>query len=61
MFHDVPTLSFWDGMRAVRLKLWDEERGRMVTFAQARTAPELAAPASRPAKPQHNYLTENRG
>ena len=24
IFHDVPTLSFWDGLRAVRLKLWDE-------------------------------------
>jgi omega-6 fatty acid desaturase (delta-12 desaturase) len=37
VFHDVPTLSLGDGLRAVRLKLWDEERGRMVTFAQART------------------------
>jgi acyl-lipid omega-6 desaturase (Delta-12 desaturase) len=37
VFHDVPTLSLWDGVRAVRLKLWDEERGRMVTFAQARS------------------------
>jgi acyl-lipid omega-6 desaturase (Delta-12 desaturase) len=36
IFHDVPTLSLWDGIRAVRLKLWDEDRGRMVTFAQAR-------------------------
>jgi omega-6 fatty acid desaturase (delta-12 desaturase) len=35
MFHDVPTLSLWDALRAVRLKLWDEERGRLVTFAQA--------------------------
>jgi omega-6 fatty acid desaturase (delta-12 desaturase) len=35
IFHDVPTLSLWDGLRAVRLKLWDEDRGRMVTFAQA--------------------------
>ncbi len=34
--HDVPTLSLWDGMRAVRLKLWDGERGRLVTFADAR-------------------------
>ena len=34
--HDVPTLSLWDGVRAVRLKLWDEERGRLVTFADAR-------------------------
>jgi omega-6 fatty acid desaturase (delta-12 desaturase) len=36
MFHHVPTLSLWDGLRAVRLKLWDEERQRLVTFAQAR-------------------------
>jgi len=36
IFHEVPTLSLWDGLRAVRLKLWDEDRGRMVTFAQAR-------------------------
>jgi omega-6 fatty acid desaturase (delta-12 desaturase) len=38
IFHDVPTLSFWDGLRAVRLKLWDEDRGRLVTFAEARRA-----------------------
>jgi acyl-lipid omega-6 desaturase (Delta-12 desaturase) len=36
IFHSVPTLSLWDGIRAVRLKLWDEDRKRMVTFAQAR-------------------------
>ncbi len=36
IFHGVPTLSFMDGMRAVRLKLYDEDQGRMVTFAQAR-------------------------
>jgi acyl-lipid omega-6 desaturase (Delta-12 desaturase) len=36
IFHDVPTLSLWDGLRAVRLKLWDEDGGRLVTFAQAR-------------------------
>jgi acyl-lipid omega-6 desaturase (Delta-12 desaturase) len=35
IFHDVPILSLRDGLRAVRLKLWDEERGRMVTFAEA--------------------------
>jgi acyl-lipid omega-6 desaturase (Delta-12 desaturase) len=34
--HDAPTLSLWDGLRAVRLKLYDEDRGRLVTFAQAR-------------------------
>ncbi len=36
IFHAVPTLSLWDGVRAVRLKLWDEERGRLVTFPEAR-------------------------
>jgi omega-6 fatty acid desaturase (delta-12 desaturase) len=38
IFHGVPTLSLWDGLRAVRLKLWDEERRRLVTFADARRA-----------------------
>ena len=36
IFHGVPTLSLWDGLRAVRLKLWDEHRRRLVTFAEAR-------------------------
>jgi acyl-lipid omega-6 desaturase (Delta-12 desaturase) len=40
VFHDVPTLSLWDGVRAVALKLWDEDRGCMVTFSQARNAPQ---------------------
>jgi omega-6 fatty acid desaturase (delta-12 desaturase) len=35
-FRQVPTLSLWDGMKCVRLKLWDEERGRLVTFSEAR-------------------------
>jgi acyl-lipid omega-6 desaturase (Delta-12 desaturase) len=35
ILHGVPTLSLWDGIRAVRLKLWDEDRGRLVTFAEA--------------------------
>jgi omega-6 fatty acid desaturase (delta-12 desaturase) len=34
--HEAPTLSLWDGLRAVRFKLYDEERGRLVTFTQAR-------------------------
>ena len=38
IFHDVPVLSFRDGLRAVRLKLWDEDRGRLVTFAEAHQA-----------------------
>jgi omega-6 fatty acid desaturase (delta-12 desaturase) len=51
IFHDVPTLSLWDGLRAVRLKLWDEDRGRLVTFAEARTrpVPVAARPVAGPA------------
>jgi acyl-lipid omega-6 desaturase (Delta-12 desaturase) len=56
IFHDVPTLSLWDGLRAVRLKLWDEDGARLVTFAQARTIlirASTAAPAwaRRPDRP----------
>jgi acyl-lipid omega-6 desaturase (Delta-12 desaturase) len=36
ILHGVPTLSLWDGLLAVRLKLWDEEGRKLVTFAQAR-------------------------
>jgi len=56
IFHQVPTLSLWDGLRSVRLKLWDEERGKLVTFAQARSKQPAGVPsagsaeiASRPA------------
>jgi omega-6 fatty acid desaturase (delta-12 desaturase) len=44
MFHSVPTLTLWDGLRAVRLKLWDEEHGRMITFAQERALPHATHP-----------------
>lgn len=51
VFHDVPTLSLWDGLRALRLKLWDESAARMVTFAEARPAndvdPALSAATAR--------------
>jgi omega-6 fatty acid desaturase (delta-12 desaturase) len=46
IFHDVPTLSLLDGLRAVRLKLWDEGRGRLVTFAEAGADPWPTAPTS---------------
>ncbi len=36
MFHEVPVLTFHDGLRAMRLKLWDESHGTLITFAQAR-------------------------
>jgi omega-6 fatty acid desaturase (delta-12 desaturase) len=38
LFRDVPTLTIGDGIRATRLKLWDEERGQLVGFAEARAA-----------------------
>jgi acyl-lipid omega-6 desaturase (Delta-12 desaturase) len=33
IFHHVPTLSLWDALGAVRLKLWDEDRQRLVPFS----------------------------
>ncbi len=45
LFDEVPVLSVWDGLRAVRLKLWDEEAGRLVGFGDAtRAAAGRAAP-----------------
>jgi len=49
VFRQVPRLSLWDGMKCLKLKLWDEERRRLVTFRQAR-----AGVATR-----HNSLLES--
>lgn len=38
VFHDVPTITLADGLRAVRLKLWDENSRRLITWSQARRA-----------------------
>jgi acyl-lipid omega-6 desaturase (Delta-12 desaturase) len=35
-FKEVPVLTVREALRATRLKLWDENRGRLVTFADAR-------------------------
>jgi acyl-lipid omega-6 desaturase (Delta-12 desaturase) len=32
IFHDVPVLTLWQGIRAFRLKLWDEDHSRLVGF-----------------------------
>lgn len=45
VFHQVHTLTMRDGLKAVRLKLWDEDSGRMVTYAQARITPPRVAVA----------------
>jgi omega-6 fatty acid desaturase (delta-12 desaturase) len=42
VFHDVPQLSLMDGIKATRLKLYDEERGRMVGWREARIRPAAA-------------------
>ena len=47
IFHDVPKVSFWDGLRATRLKLWDEDAARLVTWAQSRRG---GSPSDRPAR-----------
>jgi omega-6 fatty acid desaturase (delta-12 desaturase) len=53
--HDVPTLTLADGIRATKLKLYDEGRARLVSFRQAReddagptraTSPQTAQAAS---------------
>jgi omega-6 fatty acid desaturase (delta-12 desaturase) len=36
VFHRVPTLTMWDGLRALRLKLYDERRETLVSFAAAK-------------------------
>ena len=38
IFRSVPTVSMTDGLRAVRLKLYDQDSRRMVSFAQARVS-----------------------
>jgi len=36
IFHDVPILNFWDGIKATRLKVIDESSGRLLTWREAR-------------------------
>lgn len=36
VFHEVPVLTLWDGIRSARLKLWDPQRRRLVTWREAR-------------------------
>jgi omega-6 fatty acid desaturase (delta-12 desaturase) len=52
VFHQVPTLSLWDALRTVRLKLWDEERGKLIGFAQAspKQTADVASAGSAPAQ-----------
>ncbi len=47
VFHRVPTLSLLDGLRAVNLKLWDPESGKLVSFAKAHLGASAGAAAAR--------------
>ena len=51
MFHSVPKVSLWDGLRAVRLKLWDEtsaprDLGDVRRLRLATVRVELSTPAA---------------
>jgi omega-6 fatty acid desaturase (delta-12 desaturase) len=45
LFDDVPVLSFWDGVKASRLKVWSPEHGRLLTWGEVR-ALRRAMPAA---------------
>jgi len=45
IFHDVPVLTFWDGIRATRLKVIDESSGRLLTWREARAVTRAPNPA----------------
>jgi omega-6 fatty acid desaturase (delta-12 desaturase) len=51
VFHGVRELGLWDAVLSLRLKLYDEHSGRLVTFAQAR------ADRPRPAQPYDLRVT----
>ncbi|MDQ3741234.1 MAG: fatty acid desaturase [Actinomycetota bacterium] len=46
VFRDVPRLSMWEGVKAARLKLWDEDARRLVTWAEVRPGVAPRAHAS---------------
>src|SRR3954466_4672433 len=47
VFYDVPRLTFWDGVPALQLKLYEEDLGRMVAFRDARPVRPPAATNTR--------------
>jgi omega-6 fatty acid desaturase (delta-12 desaturase) len=46
VFHSVPRQSIWDGLRAMRLKVWDEDLGSLVSWGDRRRARALLATAA---------------
>ncbi len=51
-FRAVPTLSLLDGLRATRLKLYDERRARLVSFREARRGASPGAGSEGPQETQ---------
>lgn len=45
VFQKVVTLTLWDSIKTMRLRLWDEEQARMVTFKQFRQMRKARAAA----------------
>ncbi len=46
LFDDVPVLTFWDGVKASRLKVWSPEHGRLLTWPEVRELRRAAVPAT---------------
>lgn len=38
-FQDVPTLTFWQSLRCMNMKLWDEENQRLIGFGELKKMP----------------------
>ena len=49
--HTVPTISLLEGLRATRLKLWDEEQRKLVGFGAARASRPHAEVSTTPIHP----------
>jgi acyl-lipid omega-6 desaturase (Delta-12 desaturase) len=60
VFRDVPVLTLADGLRATRLKLYAPDRGRLLTFAQARQTLEMRAGPGSPVAPEPGGPTPSR-
>ncbi len=49
MFQQVPVLTFWDGIKCTRLKLWDVQNKRLITFPEYRRQLREERVAAKPA------------
>ncbi len=55
VFHSVPTLTLWDGIKCMRLKVWDERSQRMVGWRQARASHKAASANRAVAAPESAF------